>query len=71
MKHEFKHENIMVTWDDEVCIHAGNCVRTLPSAFDVNRDPWINPGDASRADLAETIRACPSGALELIDTADA
>lgn len=64
VKHEYRHDDILVTWDDEVCIHAGNCVRTLPSVFDVSRDPWVNPGDASPDEVAETVRACPSGALE-------
>ncbi|MGH9023831.1 MAG: (4Fe-4S)-binding protein [Acidimicrobiia bacterium] len=64
LNHDFRHENILVSWDDEICIHAGSCVRGLPSVFDVSKDPWINPGAASPDDVAEAVRACPSGALQ-------
>lgn len=65
MKHEFRSDQVLVTYDDAVCIHAGNCVRQLPAVFDVNRNPWIDPAQASPDDVESTVRACPSGALGL------
>jgi uncharacterized Fe-S cluster protein YjdI len=54
---------IQVTFDPNVCAHSGNCVRGLPSVFDLKRKPWIR-ADAATADAIEAqIAQCPSGAL--------
>lgn len=65
MKHEFANDAMVIGYDDEVCIHAGNCVKQLPAVFDINRDPWIDPSGASMDEVAATVKACPSGALTL------
>lgn len=65
VEHEFSSENVVVTYDDEVCIHAGDCVKHLPAVFDVNRDPWIDPTAAPADDIEVAVNACPSGALGL------
>jgi len=65
VQHEFSSEEVVVTYDDEKCIHAGNCVKQLPSVFDVNRDPWIDPTAAPVDDIESAVNACPSGALGL------
>lgn len=64
MKSEYNNDKIMVSYDDEVCIHAGNCVRSLPSVFDVKRKPWIDVDGAGIDDIVATVQACPSGALQ-------
>ena len=64
MQHEYRGDKIVVTYDDEICIHAGNCVRSLPSVFNVERNPWIDPNGADLDALEATIKACPSGALQ-------
>jgi CDGSH-type Zn-finger protein len=46
-----------------VCSHDKACVRSLPSVFDDTRKRWINPDGASRDEIIETIKKCPSGAL--------
>lgn len=66
MKHEFRSDQILVTYDDAVCVHAANCVRQLPSVFDVARDPWIDPSQASPEEVEATVAACPSGALGFV-----
>ena len=63
MKHEFKGDQITITYDDAVCTHAANCVRSLPAVFDADRDPWIAPNAASAEDSVAAVEACPSGAL--------
>jgi uncharacterized Fe-S cluster protein YjdI len=53
-----------VSFDPEVCIHSGNCVRGLPAVFDTNRKPWIVPGAAAADDVVALVERCPSGALQ-------
>ena len=64
MKHEFTGEHITITYDDAVCTHAANCVRSLPAVFDADRTPWIEPNEAPVEDAVAAVKACPSGALQ-------
>ena len=55
-----------VTWDENVCIHAGKCVSGAPEVFKVEDgqfkiDVTAAPEDKVRAVVAE----CPSGALQI------
>lgn len=52
-----------VTYDIPRCIHVAECVRRLPAVFDPKRRPWILPARAGADELAETVAACPTGAL--------
>jgi uncharacterized Fe-S cluster protein YjdI len=55
-----------VTWDSKVCIHSGNCVKTLPEVFKVEGGKFvIDPAGADEARLRATIGACPSKALKI------
>ena len=54
---------ITVTFDPARCLHAAECLRGLPSVFDVRRRPWIDPDGAVAEQVAEVVRRCPSGAL--------
>ena len=60
---EYQAEGIVVSYDVKRCIHAEECVRGLPSVFDLGSRPWIQPNEASPDELAEVIIECPSGAL--------
>jgi putative methionine-R-sulfoxide reductase with GAF domain len=55
---------ITVTFDPNVCVHSGVCIRTLPAVFDVRRSPWIATDQAGADDMAAAIDRCPSGALQ-------
>jgi uncharacterized Fe-S cluster protein YjdI len=55
---------ITVTFDPDVCIHSGVCVRGLPAVFDVNRKRWVRPELASAEEVAAQVARCPSGALQ-------
>ena len=55
---------ITVTFDPNVCIHSGVCLRTLPMVFDVRRKRWVAPEAASPEQVAAAVRKCPSGALQ-------
>ena len=61
---------ITVTFDPNVCMHSGVCVRSLPSVFDVRRARWIEADAATADKVAETISRCPSGALQYYRNVD-
>ena len=60
----YETPDITVTFDPNVCIHSGVCVRGLPAVFDVRRKRWVQPERASAADVAAQVARCPSGALQ-------
>ena len=62
-------QDVTVSFDPEVCQHAAECVRGLPSVFDSQRRPWIQPDGASAAEVIEVVARCPSGALQIEDQA--
>ncbi|WP_228921450.1 (4Fe-4S)-binding protein [Streptomyces sp. DH7] len=57
-------EGIVVGFDAHRCLHAAECVRGLPTVFDVGRRPWIQPDNAPADEVADVIHRCPSGALQ-------
>lgn len=63
MPNEYSSDEIVVTYDPKVCIHAGNCVKQLPAVFNLDNDPWVDPSGASIDEVEATVNACPSGAL--------
>jgi uncharacterized Fe-S cluster protein YjdI len=60
----YESDHIVVTFDPNACIHSGNCVRGLPSVFDVRLKRWVRPENAPAEQVAEQVRRCPSGALQ-------
>jgi len=58
-----KSDKVVVRYDPAICIHAGECVRGLPSVFSLSRKPWIDANAASAAAIIEQVKRCPSGAL--------
>lgn len=62
-EHRYEGETLTVTYDSGRCIHAAECVRGAPAAFDPERRPWVDPGGASVERLLEVIESCPTGAL--------
>lgn len=65
----YETPDITVTFEPELCIHSGKCVRGLPAVFDVGRKRWIRPEAASPAEVEAQIARCPSGALKWYPTA--
>jgi uncharacterized Fe-S cluster protein YjdI len=54
-----------VTWDANVCVHAGNCVKGLPVVFKVGSDGLeIHQHAASEDEIRAVVASCPSGALQ-------
>jgi uncharacterized Fe-S cluster protein YjdI len=60
---EYKNDKLVVRYDPAICIHARECVRGLPSVFNLTRKPWITLSGAPTAAVIEQVRCCPSGAL--------
>lgn len=57
-----------VTWDAEVCVHAGNCVKGLPAVFKVGSEGLeIHQDAASDDEVRAVVACCPSGALQYED----
>jgi uncharacterized Fe-S cluster protein YjdI len=55
---------ITVTFDPNLCMHSGVCLRALPAVFDVGRKRWIQPDLGLPEQVAAVVRQCPSGALQ-------
>lgn len=61
--HTYENDEIEVRYDVKRCIHAKECVKSLPAVFDPNKQPWIQPGEAPADATARTVERCPAGAL--------
>ncbi len=68
---EYQGKSLIVRYEASRCIHAAECVSSLPAAFDPNRRPWIDVSAADAEDVAATVRLCPTGALTVEWTEDA
>ena len=57
-----------VTWDENVCIHAGKCVAGAPEVFKIEDGQFKIYADAAPEDkVREVVAQCPSGALRIQD----
>lgn len=61
---QYTGSEINVSYNKKLCIHAAECVRGLPSVFDVNKRPWVQPDQATSDEVAEIVARCPTGALK-------
>lgn len=59
----YETDQVRVTFDPQVCIHSGTCLRTLPAVFDISRRRWIDPKQATPDQVLAAVAKCPSGAL--------
>ena len=60
----YETRDITVTFDPNICIHSGVCLRGLPAVFDIREKRWVRPELGSAADVAAQVARCPSGALQ-------
>ncbi len=63
IKKEYSNDDITIVWKPGICIHAGECVKSLPKVYNPKSKPWINIENVDTKDLIEQINACPSQAL--------
>jgi uncharacterized Fe-S cluster protein YjdI len=60
----YQSDQVRVTFDPNICIHSGVCLRTLPDVFDVRRKRWVQPDQATPDAVMAAVARCPSGALQ-------
>jgi len=61
----FSNEDITVTFNPKICIHAEQCAQGLSEVFRTTVIPWINlDGIDDNQRIINQIRKCPSGALQ-------
>jgi uncharacterized Fe-S cluster protein YjdI len=59
---------MQVTWDPNLCCHAGICVRTLPEVFKIEDGRFVIDADkADEEEINNVVDQCPSGALQWVD----
>jgi uncharacterized Fe-S cluster protein YjdI len=60
----YETDEIVVTFDPNLCVHSGVCLRGLAPVFDVRKKRWIQPEHAPAVEVAAQVARCPSGALQ-------
>lgn len=60
----FSNNEITVTFEPCVCIHAENCAKELSEVFRTSIIPWINLDASKSKRIIKQINRCPSGALK-------
>ena len=57
---------VKLNWDEEKCIHSGNCVKGFPKVFKIEDEKFvIDETGGTEDDLKAAVTACPSGALSV------
>ncbi len=55
-----------VTWDENICIHSGKCVKNLSSVFTKQDGKFVIIQDgASEDQIRKVVKECPSAALKI------
>ena len=60
----FSNEDITVTYEPRICVHAEKCARELSDVFRTTVIPWINLEGTETNRIINQIKRCPSGALK-------
>jgi uncharacterized Fe-S cluster protein YjdI len=60
---KYTKDDLTVIWKPHLCIHSTKCFRGLPSVFNPSARPWVTPEGATKDEIIQQIKACPSGAL--------
>ena len=63
MRKVYRGRDIEVSFDLDLCVHIGECLRGHKAVFDLQRRPWLLPDEAEADLVAEIVERCPSGAL--------
>jgi len=60
----YRGREIEVSFDLDLCVHIGECLRGDRRVFKLDRRPWVLPDEADADAVAEIVERCPSGALQ-------
>ena len=66
-RRSYEAEGITISYDSDLCQQSHECMKGLPGVFDTEARPWIQPQNASPAEVERQVRLCPSGALRVGD----
>ena len=64
MRKVYRGKDVEVSFDLDICIHIGECLRGHEGVFQLRRLPWVLPDEADADTVAEVVERCPSGALQ-------
>lgn len=64
MRKVYRGHGIEVSFDLDLCIHVGECLRGDRRVFELERRPWVLPDAAGVEIVAQVVERCPSGALQ-------
>lgn len=59
----YKKENLTIIWKPDLCTHSAKCVKALPKVYNPKARPWIITDNATKEELIDQLKTCPSGAL--------
>jgi len=60
----YRGNDVEVSFDLDICVHIGECLRGDRNVFKLDRRPWVLPDAAATDDVVRVIERCPSGALQ-------
>jgi uncharacterized Fe-S cluster protein YjdI len=60
---EYTNGEVTIIWQPVLCIHATACFVDLPSVFDPQKRPWVNPHGATTEQIIAQVERCPTDAL--------
>ncbi len=64
---KYNGQEVDVYFHPGKCTHVANCLKYLPSTFNMSRKPWILPNAALREDVKRVVANCPSEASTFIE----
>jgi uncharacterized Fe-S cluster protein YjdI/CDGSH-type Zn-finger protein len=64
MRKVYRGRDIEVSFDLDICVHVGECLRGDRQVFRLERRPWVMPDEAEAEVVAQVVERCPSGALQ-------
>jgi len=66
----YKSTDFGILWQPDVCTHSTVCWKNMKAVFDPFRRPWIELENGERESIKNQVVACPSGALQWIDSVE-
>ena len=63
MRKVYRGRDVEVSFDLDLCVHIGECLRGDTSVFQLDRRPWVLPDEGGAEVVAQVVERCPSGAL--------
>jgi len=59
----WQSDTATVTWDEDLCLHVGECTRAKGTLFEAGRKPWCELECVSDEEVRDVVARCPTGSL--------